>query len=149
MKANRGKIDKVKTLKDVDAPKKPSSSYFLFCAKERANVQKEMPSCNGAEVTKELGKRWAALDDKDKEVFEEAAKKDKERYEEERRSYTPSEEFIKRKAEFDAKANLPNNSVVGQSGSSHEEYFSYLLLNWRQVKILVLPITKCQHLLDV
>ena len=149
MNTNRGKIDKVKTLKDVDAPKKPSSSYFLFCAKERAKVQKEMQSCNGAEVTKELGKRWAALDDKDKEVFEEAAKKDKERYEEERRSYTPSEEFIKRKAEFDAKANLPNNSVVGQSGSSHEEYFSYLLLNWRQVKILVLPITKCQHLLDV
>jgi len=135
MNANRGKIDKVKTLKDVDAPKKPSSSYFLFCAKERANVQKEMQNCNGAEVTKELGKRWAALDDKDKEVFEEAAKKDKERYEEERRSYTPSEEFIKRKAEFDAKANLPNNSVVGQSGSSHEEYFSYLLLNWRQVHL--------------
>jgi len=135
MNANRGKIDKVKTLKDVDAPKKPSSSYFLFCAKERANVQKEMQNCNGAEVTKELGKRWAALDDKDKEVFEEAAKKDKERYEEERRSYTPSEEFIKRKAEFDAKANLPNNSVVGQSGSSQEDYFSYLLLNWRQVHL--------------
>ena len=149
MNANRGKIDKVKTLKDVDAPKKPSSSYLLFCAKERGNVQQEMQGCNGAEVTKELGKRWAALDDKDKEVFEEAAKKDKERYEEERRSYTPSEEFIKRKAEFDAKANLPNNSVVGQSGSSHEEYFSYLLLNWRQVKILVLPITKCADYLSL
>ena len=121
MNTNRGKIDKVKTLKDVDAPKKPMSSYFLFCAKARAKVQKEMQSCNGAEVTKELAKRWAALDDKDKEVFEEAAKKDKERYEEERRSYTPSEEFIKRKAEFDAKADLPNNSVVGQTTAVHTD----------------------------
>jgi len=135
MKANRVKIDKVKTLKDVDAPKKPLSSYLLFCAKERANVQQEMQGCNGAEVMKELGKRWAALDDKDKEVFEEAAKKDKERYEEKRRSYTPSEEFIKRKAEFDAKANLPNSSVVGQSGSSLEDYFIYLVLNWRQMHL--------------
>ena len=132
---DRSKADKVKTLKDPDAPKRPASSYSLFCAKERVNVQQEIQTCKGSEVQKELGKRWAALDDKSKEVFEEEAKKDKERYEEERRSYTPSREFIKRKAEFDAKANLPNNSVVGQSGSSHEEYFSYLLLNWRQVKI--------------
>ena len=136
MKANRGKIDKVKTLKDVDAPKKPTSSYFLFCAKERANVQQELQNCNGAEVTKELGKRWAALDDKDKEVFEEAAKKDKERYEEEMRSYTPSEDFKKRKAEFEDKAKVFSNPAVGQQGGgSHDDYFTYLLLNWRQVKI--------------
>ena len=133
---DRSKADKVKTLKDPDAPKRPASSYSLFCAKERVNVQQEIQTCKGSEVLKEMGKRWAALDDKSKEVFEEEAKKDKERYEEEMRSYTPSEDFKKRKAEFEDKAKVFSNHAVGQQGGgSHDDYFTYLLLNWRQVKI--------------
>ena len=52
---------KSKAPKDPDAPKRFLSAFFLFCAKERAEVQKELPDCNGALVTKELGKRWAVL----------------------------------------------------------------------------------------
>ena len=133
---DRCKANKVKILKDPDAPKRPASSYSLFCAKERVNVQQEIQTCKGSEVQKELGKRWAALDDKSKEVFEEEAKKDKERYEEEMRSYTPSEDFKKRKAEFEDKAKVSSNHAVGQQGGgSHDDYFTMLLLNWRQVKI--------------
>jgi len=133
---DRSKADKVKTLKDPDAPKRPASSYFLFCAKERVIVQQEIQTCKGSEVVKELGKRWAALDDKSKEVFEEEAKKDKVRYVEEMRSYTPSEDFKKRKTEFDEQAKVSSNQAFGPKvGDSHDDYFTYLLLNWRQVHL--------------
>ena len=61
---------------------------------------------------------------------------DKERYEEEMRSYTPSEDFKKRKAEFEDKAKVSSNQAFGQQGGGiHDDYFTYLLLNWRQVKV--------------
>ena len=83
MLSNKAKTEKSKAPRDPDAPKRFLSAFFLFCAKERAEVQKELPNCNGAAVTKELGKRWAVLDPEARKVFEEASKRDKERYEEE------------------------------------------------------------------
>ena len=97
---NKAKSEKPKALRDPDAPKRSLSAFFLFCAKERVVVQKELPDCNGAAVTKELGKRWAVLDPEARKGFEEASKRDKERYEEEMKSYKPSEDFLKRKAEY-------------------------------------------------
>ena len=40
-------------------------------------------------------------------MFEEASMKDRERYEEELKSYKPSENFLKRKAEYEAKVMSP------------------------------------------
>ena len=109
------------------------SAFFLFCAKERAQVQKELPDCNGAAVTKELGKRWAVLDPEARKVFEEASKRDKERYEEEMKSYKPSEDFLKRKLEHEANARLVTPVAAERLTNPVEDYFTYLLLNWRQV----------------
>ena len=129
--------EKSKAPKDPDAPKKALSAFFLFCAKERAEVQKELSTCNAAEVTKELGKRWAGLDPDAKKVFEEASMKDKERYEEEKKSYKPSDNFLKRKAEYEAKTKLPTTVVGNQANNKPvEDYFTFLLLNWRQVLFL-------------
>jgi len=135
MLSNKTKPEKSNAPKDPDAPKRPVPAYFLFCSKERAEVQKELSSCNGAEVTKELGKRWALLDPEAKRVFEEASKKDKERYEEDMKSYKPSENFLKRKAEYETKAKLQNPLVAKQPTNPVEDYFTYLLLNWRQVHL--------------
>ena len=138
MLSNKTKPEKSNAPKDPDAPKRPVPAFFLFCSKERAEVQKELSSCNGAEVTKELGKRWALLDPEAKRVFEEASKRDKERYEEDMKSYKPSENFLKRKAEYETKAKLQNPLVAKQPTNPVEDYFTYLLLNWRQVIIIVL-----------
>jgi len=136
MLSNKAKTEKSKAPRDPDAPKRFLSAFFLFCAKERAEVQKELPNCNGAAVTKELGKRWAVLDPEARKVFEEASKRDKERYEEEMKSYKPSEDFLKRKAEYEAKANLPTPAAVAERLTNPvEDYFTYLLLNWRQVHL--------------
>jgi len=127
--------EKSKAPKDPEAPKRGLSAFFLFCAKERAEVQKELSSCNGAEVTKELGKRWADLEPEAKKEFELASMMDKERYEEDMKSYKPSENFLKRKAEYEAKAKLPTPVVADRLLNPVEDYFTFLLLNWRQVHL--------------
>jgi len=135
MLASKSVPEKSKAPKDPDAPKRFLSPFFLYCAKERAEVQKELSSCNGAEVTKELGKRWADLEPEAKKEFELASMMDKERYEEDMKSYKPSENFLKRKAEYEAKAKLPTPVVADRLLNPVEDYFTFLLLNWRQVHL--------------
>ena len=134
MPSSKAMSEKSKAPKDPDAPKRFLSAFFLFCAKERVEVQKELSSCKGADVTKELGKRWAILDPEAKKVFEEASMKDKERYEDDMKSYKPSENFLKRKAEYEAKAKLPTAVVADGQSNPVEDYFTFLLLKWRQVR---------------
>merc|ERR1719289_538958 len=51
------------------------------------------------------------------------------------KSYKPSEDFLKRKAEYEAKADLPTPVVAERLTNPVEDYFTYLLLNWRQVHL--------------
>merc|ERR1712181_175819 len=79
------------------------------------------------QVMTELGKRWGALDTDEKAVYELESKKEKERYEEEMKVYQPSEEFLKKKA------NLESSKAGCSSQQQTEEYFTFLLMHWRQV----------------
>ena len=120
---------KLKKLKDKSAPKMASNPYIIFCSKERQNVQKELGSMDRGQVMTELGKRWAALDADAKAVFELESKKEKERYDEEMKVYKPSEEFLKKKAILEsANAGCPSEQQA-------EDYFTFLLMHWRQVAI--------------
>merc|ERR1719234_2231566 len=51
------------------------------------------------------------------------------------KSYKPSNDFLKRKAEFEAKAKPPTPVVAERPTNPVEDYFTYLLLNWRQVHL--------------
>ena len=145
MLSNKTKPEKSNAPKDPDAPKRPLSAYFLFCAKERTEVQKELSSCNGAEVTKELGKRWALLDPEAKKVFEEASKKDKGRYEKDMKSYKPSKNFLKSykrfKCEKCEQCFISKNALSKHTTSIHkadigtnEEYKNETVENEEEVK---------------
>ena len=82
-------------VKDPNAPKRGKSSYIFFCAENRSVIQKELGSdAKAVDVTKELGVRWNALkqstkvkDKKAVEKFEQEAKDDKERYDDEMKNY--------------------------------------------------------------
>ena len=82
-------------IKDSNAPKRGKSAYIFFCAKNRSVVQEELGSdAKAVDVTRELGARWNALKQstkaKDKqavEKFEQEAKDDKERYDNEMKNY--------------------------------------------------------------
>jgi len=117
-----------KALKDPTAPKRPLSPYLMFAAEERAKVVAEMGNLGLGQVGKEMGRRWSVLDTQTKEKYEAAYMTDKARYEEEKKIYQPSQQFLEMKAEQVKK----QKEHVGTE-TNMEKYFSYLLNSWRKV----------------
>lgn len=78
---------KKKKKKDPNAPKRPLSSYLLFSAAERPKVVEENPGLSMGEISKVIGARWKEIDAESKADFEEKARADKKRYENEMAEY--------------------------------------------------------------
>lgn len=57
------------------------TAFFLFINDERSKVKQANPEYTVGEVSKELGRRWAAADPSIKGKYEEMADKQKARYE--------------------------------------------------------------------
>jgi len=80
-------VVEIEKTKDLNAPKKPKSSYLVFCNIERDKLKKEKPDIDFKEMSKELGKKWKCLSDVEKKQFNEVYEKDKERYNKECQVY--------------------------------------------------------------
>ena len=81
---------KVKAPKDPNKPKRGKSAFMFFCDKYRPKLieaQKKKGKVNIGEVAKKLGADWKKLKDSQKKSYNEAAAKDKERYEKEIAEY--------------------------------------------------------------
>ena len=78
---------KHKKKKDPNAPKRPLSAFFLFCADERAGVKAINPSFSVGDVAKHLGERWNKVSADQKSKYEARAQQDKQRYEREMENY--------------------------------------------------------------
>lgn len=83
-----------KPVKDANAPKKAQSGYLFFCEENRARISRENPNMSATEITTELGKQWTELKENKSrqsefERFQQAALRDKERYQQEMSSYVP------------------------------------------------------------
>ena len=104
-------------VKDPNAPKRGKSSYIFFCAENRPVVQKELGSdAKAVDVTKELGVRWNALKQstkaKDKQAvkkFEQEAKDDKERYDDEMKNYVRPNTAVLEEQAVKKKGKKPSN----------------------------------------
>lgn len=79
--------EKRKRRKDPNAPKRPLSAFFLFCADERPKVRVENPELGVGEIAKELGERWAGLSSDAKRKYYERHQKDRARYQREKKAY--------------------------------------------------------------
>ena len=109
----------LKKLKDPEAPRRPLSPYMLFVTEERTKVVADMGSMVAiGEVGKEMGRRWGLMDQQEKLKYEDAYKKDKARYEEEMKTYQPSQQFLDRKVRHD---DMKAEIAMGK-------YFAYLRL---------------------
>lgn len=93
----KSKVKPKKPTKDPNAPKKALSSFLAFSSELRPKITAEMPELKLTEVATELGRRWKALSDGEKQPFVDMAKKDKERYEAEMEQYVVPKEFRKKK----------------------------------------------------
>ncbi|KAL3916329.1 MAG: hypothetical protein SGILL_005227, partial [Bacillariaceae sp.] len=74
----KSKRSGVKGSEATNHPKRPRSSYIFFCNAKRAAVSETVSGLG--EISKELARRWADLDDSSKKEFDEMAAADKERY---------------------------------------------------------------------
>ncbi|EMP31153.1 High mobility group protein B1 [Chelonia mydas] len=70
-----------KKFKDPNAPKRPPSAFFLFCAEFRPKIKGEHPGLSIGDVAKKLGEMWNNTAADDKQPYEKKAAKLKEKYE--------------------------------------------------------------------
>ncbi|KAI9548330.1 High mobility group box 1 [Dissostichus eleginoides] len=78
---------KKKRFKDPNAPKRPPSAFFVFCAEYRPKVKEESPGLTIGDTAKRLGEMWNGTASEDKQPFEKKAAKLKEKYEKDVAAY--------------------------------------------------------------
>lgn len=76
---------KRKRPKDPNQPKRAWSAFFFFCEVERPKVRVIHPEWRVGEIAKDLGKQWETCPKK--EIYEQLAMKDKDRYDQEMIEY--------------------------------------------------------------
>ncbi|XP_036609904.1 high mobility group protein B2-like [Trichosurus vulpecula] len=81
------KGDKKGKKKDPNAPKRPPSAFFLFCAEHRPKIKSEHPGLSIGDTAKKLGELWSEQSAKDKLPYEQKVAKLKEKYEKDIAAY--------------------------------------------------------------
>jgi len=79
--------------KDKNAPKRPSTSFFIFANEVRAEVREENPNASIGEVGKILGQEWHALDDDRKQAYQAQHEKAKAKYQKILAKYQKSKNY--------------------------------------------------------
>ena len=88
-KVQTSKKIKKKVKKDVNAPKKPSTSFIHFSNIKRKDLSEKGMSFK--DIGKELGEQWRNLNEKDKKKYQKMAEDDKKRFEDEMKNYKSAE----------------------------------------------------------
>ncbi|KAI8640685.1 high mobility group box domain-containing protein [Parasitella parasitica] len=78
------KATKPRSKKDPAAPKRSLSAYMFFSQENRAKIKEENPDASFGTIGKLLGEKWKGLDAKEKKPYDDKAKADKSRYEDEK-----------------------------------------------------------------
>ncbi|CAN8246516.1 unnamed protein product [Cochlearia groenlandica] len=72
---------------DPNKPKKPTSSYFLFCKDARKSLSEEHPGINNSTLTAHISLKWKELGEEEKQVYNEKAAKLMDAYKKEVEEY--------------------------------------------------------------
>jgi len=76
-----------KAMKDPNAPKRPISGFFLFCAEHRPKIKQQNPGYGIGDVAKKLGEMWNNLSDSNKQPYLAKAMKLKDKYQQDMADY--------------------------------------------------------------
>ena len=96
------KEKKTKVPKDKDAPKRNKSAYLFYTMKNRELLKKKFPDDSAQEIVSKLGAAWTeAKENKKIKKYEKMAEKDKERYQDEKSAYIPSDEYKEILADYE------------------------------------------------
>lgn len=78
--ADGRKGKKQKRKKDPNAPKRPQTAFFLFCADRREALRQQFPDLRIGDIAKKLGEEWSRCQGDDRAAYEATAKEQKEIY---------------------------------------------------------------------
>ncbi|KAJ9528945.1 hypothetical protein QJQ45_000486 [Haematococcus lacustris] len=92
--------------KDPNAPKRPMSSYMLWCQDNRDRIKTDNPDMKATEITSELGRQWKEVDEGAKKKYHEKAEAEKARYKTEMKDY---------------KSKAGSEEDAGEAGEEEEE----------------------------
>lgn len=82
--------NKKKVRGEEKGPKRARSAYIYFTSDKRAEVKAQNPELKFGDVTKKLAEAWKALSPEDKQKYEEMARQDRERFDDEKNGNTTS-----------------------------------------------------------
>lgn len=91
---------------DPNAPKRPQSSYLLFCNAHRKKIADTNKGISAKDVTKKLGSKWRAMSDSQKQKWQKKAAVLKADYDKVRAAYEKTKEY----AEWKSKTQKPSSS---------------------------------------
>jgi len=107
--------------KDPNAPKRPLSGFFHFSNIGRAKVKAANPDFTVADISKELSRRWHALDEITRDMFEQMADSDKDRFRQEKAEYQMSPKGGYKQTRAKKDPNAPKRPLCGFMYFSNEE----------------------------
>jgi len=114
-KAAHDKREKMKEFKLPSAPKKALTAYIYYGLDNRAKLKEANPDASLTDMAKMLGAAWKNLPEEEKLVYEEKAKQDKIRYEEEKEQHEKTTEYLANKSKKEEYLNdLKNNSSAAK-----------------------------------
>uniref|UniRef100_A0A673J183 High mobility group box 1b n=1 Tax=Sinocyclocheilus rhinocerous TaxID=307959 RepID=A0A673J183_9TELE len=73
------KGEKQRRFKDPNAPKRPPSTFFIFCGDYRPKIKGENPGLSIGDIAKKLGEMWNSSSAEVKQPYEKKAAKLKEK----------------------------------------------------------------------
>jgi len=110
--------------KDPQAPKRALSAFFFFSNERRADVQSKYPSWKVGQVAQELGRAWKSLTDEERSIYDKRATDDKERYNEEMKTYReagPSTTPIRGPIPVNIQQPIKIDGSSGQEMNNHQQ----------------------------
>ncbi|GFH32695.1 HMG box domain-containing protein [Haematococcus lacustris] len=66
--------------KDPNAPKKPLSSYMIWCQENRERIKTDHPDMKLTEISSEMGRQWKEVDEDTKKEYHAKAETEKGKY---------------------------------------------------------------------
>jgi len=110
------KVKKTKRKKDPNAPKRPQTAFFLFCADHRQGLRDQFPDLRIGDIAKKLGHKWSECDEQSKLSYESKAAGQKEEYRRKMELYK-SGQYSR---ESDGKMEVPAGQQAGQPQTSYQ-----------------------------
>ena len=95
------KEKKAKKVVDKNKPKRPLNSYMLYAQDARVELKKKNPEMKavGGEISKKIGEQWKKMAAKDKNKYEDLAKKAKVVYDKKMKDYVPPPVVVEEKVQ--------------------------------------------------